>query len=439
MNILLISRCPPYPLHLGDRLIVYHLARQLARRGHILDLIAFSDRFEDITDRVHYADLFRSITIIADPPRTAFDYAVRLLVPGARFPHRADQAWSPAMWDAIRQHLDASTYDLAHLFGGIQVYEYARAVEPLPAIITPYESYSLYLRRMVENTPSPRLTFGQLTPLPHQWGEGLIPPSPRLPNATAGCARRGRGMRGNLERLKSRLQLRVARSFESWMFAPYRRVIVVSDRDRDELLALNPALPVEVIPNGVDLDYFQPTGAPREPHTLLFTGNYEYAPNVDAALRLARDIFPRVQAHIPDAKLWIVGSAPPPELTALASEAITVTGHVPDMRTYLETAVVFVCPLRLGAGIKNKVLEALALGCPVVATPLSADGIAVRDGHDILLAESDDQFAAAVVRLFGDAPLRGQLAANGGALIESRYSWAQVAERYEAIYGEIAR
>ncbi|MFN8452086.1 MAG: glycosyltransferase family 4 protein [Anaerolineae bacterium] len=240
-----------------------------------------------------------------------------------------------------------------------------------------------------------------------------------------------------LDDAKSRLQLGVARSFESWMFAPYRRVIVVSERDRDELHTLNPALPVEVIPNGVDLQYFQPTGKPRQPNTLLFTGNYEYAPNVDAALRLARDIFPRVQAQLPDAKLWIVGSAPPPELQSLASETITVSGHVPDMRTYLETAAAFVCPLRLGAGIKNKVLEALALACPLVATPLSVDGIAVRDGHDALIAESDEQIAAAVQRLLADAALRDQLGANGRALIESRYSWGQVAERYEAVYTEV--
>lgn len=398
MNVLLVSRCPPYPLYLGDRLIVYHLARQLARRGHTVDLIAFSDRFEDIADRVQYADLFRKITVVADPPRTAFDYGLRWLLPGKRFPRRADVAWSPAMWDAIRQHVAAERYDLAHLFGGIQVYEYAQAVAPLPALITPYESYSLYLRRVVENMRA----------------------------AGAGLAS-----------LKTRLEWRVTRSFETWMYAPYRRVVVVSERDRDELRALNPALPLEVIPNGIDLDYFRLEDVPREPATLLFTGNYEYAPNVDAALRLARDIFPRVQAGAPGARLWIVGNAPPPELQALASDTITVTGHVPDMRTYLQRTAVFVSPLRLGAGIKNKVLEALALRVPVVATPLSVDGIAVRDGQEALIAASDEAIAAAVLRLLADPALAMALGASGRALIETRYSWSQVAERYETLYAEL--
>ncbi len=352
MNILLISRCPPYPLYLGDRLIVYNLVRQLARRGHTIDLLAFSDRFEDIAERDQYSDLFRQISIVADPPRTSFDYALRLLRPNARFPRRAERAWSPTMWEAVRHQVTTNDYDLVHLFGGIQVYEYAHAVEPLPAIITPYESYSLYLRRVVESE-SPTSKGGFET-------------------------------RPYVQRIRERLELRAARSFESWMFTPYQRVVVVSDRDRDELRGLNPALPVEVIPNGVNLEYFQASEETRDPYALLFTGNYEYAPNVDAALHLARDLFPRIRERIPDAKLWIVGNAPTPEMEALASDAITVTGRVPDMRTYLERAAVFVCPLRLGAGIKNKVLEALALRLPVIATPLSVDGIAVRDGQEAL-------------------------------------------------------
>ncbi|MEO8392293.1 MAG: glycosyltransferase [Chloroflexota bacterium] len=403
MNILLISRCPPYPLHLGDRLIVFHLAQELTRRGHVIDLIAFSDRFEDIAERDHYADLFRTITIVADPPRSSFDYAVRWLMPSRRFPQRENQAWSPAMWDAIRQHVEANRYDLVHFFGGIQVYEYAHAVEPLPALITPYESYSLYLRRVVENTD--RLDKG------------------------------GSETRPYLRHIRDRLQWRITRSYESWMFTPYRRVIVVSARDREELLELRGRMPVEVIPNGVDLDYFQPTDTAREARTLIFTGNYEYAPNVDAALRLAHDIFPQ----IPDAKLWIVGNAPPPELQALASETITVTGRVPDMRDSLKRATIFVSPLRLGAGIKNKILEALALACPVVATPLSVEGIAVLNHDELLIAESDEQIVSAVLRLLDDPALRDQLGASGRKLIEARYSWSQVAERYEAVYEEITR
>src|SRR5690606_36881945 len=117
--------------------------------------------------------------------------------------------------------------------------------------------------------------------------------------------------------------------YESWMFTPYARTVVVSDADRDELLGINPSLPIDVIPNGIDLDYFQLQSVEREPAALLFVGNYEYAPNVDAALHLAREILPQVQAQIPGAKLWLVGNAPTPQMQALASESIQVSGRVP--------------------------------------------------------------------------------------------------------------
>ena len=387
-QILLISRCPPYPLHLGDRLIVWHLVRHLAQRGYTIDLIAFADRREDYAEIEKYRSFFRQVTLLDDPPRS---YVKRLLLPGTRFPHAAHQSWSPAMWQAIEQHITQHEYDLAHLFGGVQVYEYRHALGNLPAVIIPYESYSLYLQR----------------------------------------ARRACG--SVLCRLLTTAQYHVASAYEAFMFSPYDRTVVVSQRDKDEL---NPALHVEVIPNGVDLDYFQPQATRREPATLLFTGNYEYAPNLDAALRLAREILPQVQAHIPQAKLWLVGNAPPPEILALASEAISVTGRVPDVRPYLAQATAFVSPLRLGAGIKNKVLEALAMGCPLVATPLSVDGIAVTHGQDALVAK-DTALVEPVVRLLRDQPLQAALSQHGRTLIENQYSWGRVADMYEALYSDI--
>jgi glycosyltransferase involved in cell wall biosynthesis len=322
-----------------------------------------------------------------------------MLLPGARWPRSADQSWSPAMWRAIQARLQAETYDVIHLFGGIQVYEFHHALGDMPTIITPYESYSLYLRRSIEAATV---------------GEGLKP-SP--------------------SRLVTHIQRIIARHFESFMFTPYRKTVVVSDRDRAELLGINPALQVEVIPNGVDTYEFRPRPTRRIP-ALLFVGNYEYAPNVDAALRLAREILPAVQAKIPEVRLWLVGNAPTPEMQALANDSIRVTGRVPDVRPYLARAGAFVSPLRLGAGIKNKVLEALAMGCPVVATPLSVDGIAVTDGHDALIADGD-QLVENVVRILGDGDLQGRLSVNGRKLIESRYSWDHVAERYLSLYDQI--
>ncbi len=390
MRILLISRCTPYPLYLGDRLIVYHVARELSARGHEIDLLAFGDPAQD---HAPFADYFRHVEILPETPRGFVSYSRRMIVPSHRFPRANGDCWSPSMWNAIRRCVDSNSYDLAHLFGGIQVYEYAHAVAPLPMLITPYESYALFLRRLVNKNGA----------------------------------------------VSTWMQMQIARQFERWMFTPFHKTVVVSERDRDELRQLNAKLPIEVIPNGIDLNYFAPQPLQRERATILFTGNFDYAPNVDAAIRLAMDILPRVRQTIPDAKLWLVGNKPPPEMCALNSDTITVTGRVPDIRPYLAQASVFVSPLRLGAGIKNKVLEALAMGCPVIATPLSVDGIAARNGHEALIAESDTAMMSAINRVLSDAPLAAQLSANGRSLIESRYSWGEVANRYESLYTEIAR
>jgi polysaccharide biosynthesis protein PslH len=406
-RILLISRCPPYPLHLGDRLIIYHLARELSQRGYAIDLLAFANRPEDWDKIPQYQQYFQHVALFHEPRRRQFDYLKRALLPSTRWPRKAEDSWSPDMWRAIEAQLAANHYDVVHVFGGIQVYEYRYALGDTPAIIVPYESYSLYLHRMVE------AAVPYFLPL-SVYGEGA-------------------GGRGFL----NHLQLYLARHFERWMFAPYKRVVVVSQRDNDELLALNPELKIEVIPNGIDLSYFQPQNRQREPATLLFVGNYEYAPNVDAALRLAREILPEAQTQIPSANLWLVGHAPPPEVHALASDTITVTGSVPDVRPYLAQATAFVSPLRLGAGIKNKVLEALAMGCPVVATPLSVDGIDVQHERDVLIAEGSAMIDA-IVGLLQAQDLQRRLSKNGPKLIAERYSWARVATLYEDLYHEVS-
>jgi glycosyltransferase involved in cell wall biosynthesis len=299
------------------------------------------------------------------------------------------------MWQHIQQALIDHPYDAAHVFGGVQVYEYLPLIRQLPNVIVPYESYSLWLERAVREEKH------------------------RIP------------------RLIKQMQYRMACSYESWMFEGYDRVVVLTDHDARSLKDLNPRTPTIVIPNGVDIEYFTPTGYEPDEPALLFTGNYDYAPNLDAALRLVRDIFPRIKQAIPRARLYIVGGNPSPELMAFASDAVEITGRVPDLRPYFEMSMIFVSPLRLGAGIKNKILEAMAMQKPVVATPLSCDGIPILQGHHVLLGITDDDLIKNVFQLFKDNKLRQQMAINGRKLVEQRFTWARVADMYETLYRQI--
>jgi glycosyltransferase involved in cell wall biosynthesis len=165
--------------------------------------------------------------------------------------------------------------------------------------------------------------------------------------------------------------------------------VVLTNRDA-EMLKLNARLPIVVIPNGVDVES-SPLPVTNRGANLAVLGNYDYAPNLDAALRLVRDIFPLIQQKIPAARLCLVGSSPPPALRAYASDHIEITGHVPDIRPYFEYSMIFISPLQFGAGIKNKILEALAMQTPVVATPVSCDGISVEHGQHVLIGKTNEE------------------------------------------------
>jgi glycosyltransferase involved in cell wall biosynthesis len=396
LNVLLISRCPPYPLHLGDRLIPYNLVRQFVKRGYQIDLLAFYQQPEDMADVPYYERYFRSVTLIKEPVRTPISLLSRAINSGRRFPTRKSQSWSPEMWEAIEELLhQRHQYDVVHLFGGIQVYEFRELLRSHPAVITPYESYSLLLERTLDRASSPQ------------------------------------------ERLLLKMQLAMARRYESWMFSSYQRTVVVSDKDQTMLQRLSSGLPVDVIPNGVDLDKFVPTGHDPDKPGLLFTGNYDYGPNLDAAMGLIRDIFPPIKRAIPTAELMIVGANPPPVLRRIKASGVHVTGRVPDLRPYFESAMVYVSPLRIGAGIKNKILEALAMQTAVVATPLSCDGINVTPGKDVILARSNADIVRAVLELLQNPDQRQEIAMNGRKLIETHYTWQQVADQYAALYDTV--
>ncbi len=390
-TILLISRCPPFPLHFGDRLIIWHLARELSRRGYIIDLLALYDRSDDPQHVDEYRRFFRHIELIREPRRAALAYLRRLLHPAARFADSAEKSFCPPLWRRIADRLQRYVYDLVHSFGGISVYEFHPLFAQLPNLITPYESHTLYLQSAAPQG---------------DWS--------------------------------ARLRLPIVRRYERFMFTPYDRTVMISEADRAMLRALQPSLDIKVIPNGADLDHFRPQPHPRDRLTLLFTGNFAYAPNQDAARLLAERILPQVRRTLPTARLQLVGVNPPTWMRDMAGEHIEVTGPVPDMRFYLARAAVFVCPLRIGAGLKNKLLEAMAMGIPVVATPLSAAGIAVRHGQSALICEVNEM-AETTVRLLRDEALRQGLSQNGRALVESQYDWAQTASRYEQLYDEICR
>jgi polysaccharide biosynthesis protein PslH len=200
-----------------------------------------------------------------------------------------------------------------------------------------------------------------------------------------------------------------------------------------ELQLLHPG--ISVLPNGVDRSYFAAYCGPRQAETLVFSGKMSYHANVAAALYLVEHILPRIWRKRPSVRLVLAGCDPPRILRRLArNPRIELTGYVPDLRPYIAQAQVAVCPLPYAVGVQNKVLEALALGTPVVASSCAIAGLQVVAGRDLLVADHPDVFAAAVLHLLDCQPLRQRLVSCGLDYVATNHNWESLIQKLIAVY-----
>ncbi|MBM3130349.1 MAG: glycosyltransferase [Chloroflexi bacterium] len=263
-----------------------------------------------------------------------------------------------------------------------------------------------------------------------------------------------RHSRSPFGRIVTRLELPRTRRYEAWLVSQFDRVLVTSRVDKAALENLvssfkfqvsSASQPVtcnlkpetiSVLPNGVDLDYFAPSNEPRDPETIVFTGKMSYHANVTAALHLINDIMPHVWRERPDVRVNIVGQNPPRALSTVHCPLITIFGAVPDLRPYLHHATLAVAPMPYGAGIQNKVLEAMACATPVVASPQAVSALDIADGEQLLVGQDPEAFARQILRLVSDRELQTRLGLAGRRYVERQHDWNKIVERLEAIYQE---
>lgn len=216
-------------------------------------------------------------------------------------------------------------------------------------------------------------------------------------------------------------------------------VVTFTERDRTALLTSAGRTPVVVIPLGTTLPKQPLEAEGSEPGSVLFFGNFMHPPNVDAARRLTEEIFPRIVARHSGATLYLVGDRAPTGLGSSTTGSIIVTGWVPDVQPYLDRAALVVVPMRLGGGMRVKVLEALAAGKAVVATRLAVEGLGLIDGEQVVLAETDEDIAAAAAALLEDPRRRAALARAARAWACEHLGWDRPAAVYEELYTGLIR
>lgn len=447
----------PWPLNTGAKLRNYHLAREIAQRAHIT-LLAFSENngqadHESTAPIVSKQETQQTAAqaqqdessagpLLASPERF-YDqvvtvgrdqgYTLRKIVRGAigRAPLPVLNYTTPAMKQELERILDAQDFDVVQV-ESIHLAEYLpiiRSARSRPLVICDWHN--------IESELMQRYSERQTSLLRRTY------------------ARRAARQMSSLER-------RAIREFDAH--------VVVSSRDGERLLELEPKARVFIIENGVDTAYYTDArikqahavwleeqgrsaasvhdarsesvdADERKTCRIAFVGSMDYHANVDAVVSFAKEIWPRLREQQPGLIFTIVGRDPAPEVRQLTEiPGIEVTGTIDDVRPYYHEMLAAVIPLRVGGGSRLKILEAMAAGVPVVSTALGAEGLDVQDGQNILIAETAEDFCEAINGLNEDEEKRRKLIAGGRALVFEQYDWSRLGallyETYQSLLGE---
>ncbi len=390
MNVLFVCHRFPYPPRRGGKIRPFHVIRHLSRHHQVTVAAPVRSPDEAAEGQGLAAHCRRVLTEPISPPAALLRMAARL---PTRWPSSPAYFWSPRLARRIREELAREAYHLVVVHC---------------AFVAPYVAWIRDLPKLLD--------FGDMDS--QKW---LAYARFRRPPVSLAYALEGWKLR--------RLEARLAARFD-----------LATCTTKAELATLESyRVPVRLgwFPNGVDADYFSPVDASYDPDAICFTGRMDYYPNQQAMIEFCRCILPRIRARRPRATLRIVGAAPSRAVRKLGElPGVTVTGTVPDVRPYVRTSAVSVAPLVIARGTQNKVLEAMAMGVPVVASPAAAEGVDAVPGRHLLVAATPDEFADAVLQLMESSEERRRLAEAGRARVLSHHDWERALRRLDDLVDE---
>jgi sugar transferase (PEP-CTERM/EpsH1 system associated) len=226
------------------------------------------------------------------------------------------------------------------------------------------------------------------------------------------------------------------RAFEAKACPEFDCVIAVSREDRDLMEEEYGLKDVYDVPTGVDTEFFRPRDSrERRAENLVFTGSMDWLPNEDAIRYFTEQILPRVKQQVPNVTLTVVGRNPYPGLLELSKRdpAVIVTGRVDDVRPFMDEAAVYIVPLRIGGGTRLKIYEAMAMEKPIVSTSIGAEGLPIEDGREIVLADTPETFADAVIKLIKQPEVAHEIGQRAATKVRQKFGWDKVAESFAVV------
>ncbi|MBO6516398.1 MAG: glycosyltransferase [Bacteroidia bacterium] len=393
MKILFLANRIPYPPFRGDKLKIYNLGRRIEAQHHVY-LIAFVEKKSELRYKPELDKIFKEVILVYQPKwKSWFNSALNFL---GRMPFQLAYFKSKRMHQVLADFLRRQPIDVIHT-QHLRMSQYTSHMKDVPRILDLPDAYSLYWQRR--------------------------------------------------KQVKRPLVNRVFDSLESGRVVEAEKIIykydlnlVCSVEDRDHLLSIHPGSKVGLLRNGVDLETFAFSKHDYgRNQTLLFTGNMDYAPNVDAVIYFVEELLPVIQKSFPQTRLVIAGQRPVKSVLDLACESVEVTGFVKDISEMYQHADVVVAPLRFGAGTQNKVLEAMAMGVPVVCTDIGFKGLEIESGEGVFHARNGDDFVQKVCQLLESKELRERTGQTGLELARTKFSWDGITQQLVDHFTSVVR
>jgi glycosyltransferase involved in cell wall biosynthesis len=411
MRILFLTQIIPYPPDAGPKVKTWNVLRYLAGQGHEITLASFV-RPEEIPYVNHLKEVCTEVHTVPIRRSRPADllYFARSLRTGRPFLIERDDL--PEMRALIRRLLAEKRYDciqadqLTMAQFALPTDDQGPAAHPHPfTVFDAHNAVWTITERMSRAVPAPLKPFLSL-------------------------------------------ETRRTRLYEGMLLERFDHTLAVTEIDRDHLLkayadyssrnrAARREPEISVIPIAVDTTQIRPVQPQKSSRNILTLGTLHYPPNADGIRWFVQEVFENVRRQDPQATLTIVGKNPPQDFLALAAErpdAVKVTGYVPDLRPYMEQAALLVVPVRVGSGMRVRILEALAYGMPTVTTTIGLEGIEARNGEEVLVADDPQAFSDAVLRLLQDEDLRTKLSRCGRRLAEERYDWQVALRKMDSVY-----
>ncbi len=394
MRILFLSRWYPYPIDNGAKIRIFYLLKYLAEQ-HDVDLLAFSDEPVDAKRREALLSYCREVRVF---PYKKFQPTNLKALTGyfSKVPRAYLDTYSPQVDVAVRHLAQKHHYDVV-IASQIDMALYGLLVPDAVKIFEEIEITTIYDRYHKQT--------------------------------------------GKLARFRAGLTWRKLSRFIDYLLGQYQAGTVVSENEAELVRSvLTNDHAIAVIPNGFEVDQDIGQGVTKEPYSMIYSGALSYSANFDAVAYFLAEIFPRIRREYPQAKLYITGKLDGVPIETLPQqEGVEFTGYVEDIQAKVAGSKVCVVPLRVGGGTRLKVLEALALGTPIVSTSKGVEGLDVSNGIELLISDDPQGFAHAVGRLFDDGELYEKLAHHGRALVEAHYNWEHIGEQLNNFIGEVVK